>query len=126
LTALFQQEPESGHSFLYDNVEVPEYATLNPIVHDRMAQIFRLHGAVDMEPPLLVPVLDQEEVSSRAIFLDRNGKAVSLPDNLFVPFARLAARVGIRRIKRYHINDIYKAESVFALFRQTLDFMPLC
>ncbi|KAI0696604.1 hypothetical protein BC835DRAFT_1341525 [Cytidiella melzeri] len=112
LTALFEQKPDPGHSFLYDSGDVPEHAVLNGIVHDRMTQIFRLHGAVDMEPPLLLPVLNKEEDSSRAMFLDRNGKAVCLPENLFAPFARLAARIGIRRIKRYHIGDIYKPDPV--------------
>ncbi len=75
-----------------------------------MVQIFRLHGAVDMEPPLLLPVVDKDDTQTRAAFLDRNGKPVSLPDNAFAPFARVAARVGIRRIKRYHVSDVYKPE----------------
>lgn len=110
LSALFKQCPDQAHGFLYDSVELPEHTTLNGIVHDRMVQIFRLHGAVDMEPPLLLPMLSSEEDGSRAVFLDRNGKVVSLPNNVFAPFARLAARITLRRIKRYHICDIYKAE----------------
>ena len=63
-----------------------------------------------MEPKLLLPVFNVEEEHSQAIFLDRNGKVVSLPDSTFAPFARTAARIGLRRIKRYHIGDIYKPE----------------
>lgn len=110
LTALFKQGPEPGHIFLYDIGETPEHATLNSIVHDRMTQIFRLHGAVDMEPKLLLPMTDAAEDQSHAMFLDRNGKLVALPDNAFTPFARAAARIGLRRIKRYHIGDIFKPE----------------
>ena len=63
-----------------------------------------------MEPKLLLPVFNVEEEQAQAIFLDRNGKVVSLPDNAFAPFARAAARIGLRRIKRYHIGDIFKPE----------------
>ncbi|KAI0083455.1 hypothetical protein BDY19DRAFT_998561 [Irpex rosettiformis] len=112
LAALFKQEPEPGHTFLYDSGEIPEHATLNGIVHDRIVQIFRMHGAVDMEPPLLLPIADKDDAQSRAAFLDRNGKPVALPDNAFAPFARVAARVGTRRIKRYHVSDVYKPDPV--------------
>ena len=75
-----------------------------------MVQIFRLHGAIDMDPPLLLPVLNPEEDYSRAVFLDRNGDVVALPNNPLAPFARMAARINIRRIKRFHISDIYRPE----------------
>ncbi len=110
LTTLFGQRTKPSRGFLYDSEELPEHATLNGIVHDRVVQIFRLHGAVDMEPPLLMPVMNPEDDGSRAMFLDRNGEVVSLPNNAFAPFARLAARMNIRRIKRYHSLDIYKPE----------------
>lgn len=88
--------------------DLPEHATLNDIVHERLAAIFRLHGAVDMEPPLLIPVMNAEDEKSQASFIDRHGDVVALPNNLLVPFARLAARGNIRRIKRYHITNVYR------------------
>lgn len=75
-----------------------------------MVEMFRLHGAIDMEPPLLLPVLNPDEDYSRAVFLDRNGDAVALPTNPLARFARMAARIHLRRIKRFHISDIYRAE----------------
>lgn len=109
LSSLFNQPVNHVRGFLYDaDTEVPEYASLNPIVHDRMAALFRLHGAVDMEPSLLMPVVATEMEQTPAIFLDRHGEIVILPDNALVPFARLAARSNIQRIKTYHILDIYK------------------
>lgn len=81
---------------------------MNSIVHDRIAALFRLHGAVDMEPALLMPVTAAEAEQTHATFLDRHGEILALPDNALVPFARLAARSNIQRIKRYHILDIYK------------------
>lgn len=94
--------------FLYDlEAELPDHATLNGIVIDRLVEIFRLHGAVDMEPPLLMPVTNMEDDRNRAMFLDRHGEVVTLPNSALIPFARLAARAELRRIKRYHVGDIY-------------------
>jgi translation initiation factor 2-alpha kinase 4 len=80
---------------LYDiEADPSEYASLNNIVQDRLAAIFRLHGAVDMEPPLLMPVLDSEEEKNQATFIDRHGDVVTLPT--------VAAR---GNIKRKHQED---------------------
>jgi translation initiation factor 2-alpha kinase 4 len=31
-----------------------------------------------------------------------------LPSNLLVPFARLAAKANVTRIKRYHITNVFR------------------
>ncbi|KAF8839726.1 Serine/threonine-protein kinase [Paxillus ammoniavirescens] len=113
LSALFNQPARNHRSFLYDlEAEAPDHAQLNNIVEDRISSIFRLHGAVDMEPPLLVPSTNQEENQSQATFIDRHGGIVSLPNNALVPFARLAARDVAKRIKRFHITNIYRPNTV--------------
>ncbi|EIW85919.1 hypothetical protein CONPUDRAFT_114006 [Coniophora puteana RWD-64-598 SS2] len=149
LATLFSQPPNPVRGFLYDmEAEVPEHVYLNGIVQDRIANIFRLHGAVDMEPPLLIPAtaaaMGEETHShtqsgavfslgsgqslsrdgqpsgtgqggqntSQATFIDRHGDIVSLPNNALVPFARLAARNSTKRIKRYHITNIYRPNTV--------------
>jgi translation initiation factor 2-alpha kinase 4 len=109
LSSLFNQPPRQVRGFLYDlEADFQEHASLNDIVQDGLAAIFRLHGAVDMEPPLLMPVMNPEGENSQATFLDRHGDLVTLPNNILVPFARLAARGNIKRIKRYHITNIYR------------------
>ena len=61
-----------------------------------------------MEPPLLMPITDLEEAKNQATFINRYGDIVALPNNILVAFARLAARGNIRRIKRYHIDNIFR------------------
>lgn len=95
---------------------MPEHAALNDTVQERLASIFRLHGAVDMEPPLLMPVMEPDDESHQATFLDRHGDVVTLPDNILVPFARLAARGSLKRIKRYHIANIYRPKYALNIF----------
>jgi translation initiation factor 2-alpha kinase 4 len=99
---------------LYDiESDLPEHAALNDIVKERLSYIFRLHGAVDMEPPLLLPVANPTEAKNQATpgsvrMLDRYGEIVELFPNLLVPFARLAAKGNVSRIKRYHIANVYR------------------
>ncbi|KAJ4467220.1 kinase-like domain-containing protein [Lentinula aciculospora] len=108
LSALFSNAPKPVRGFLYDQeAELPEYASLNGVVQDRLGTLFRLHGAVDMEPPLLTPVTNSDD-KTQAAFVDRHGEVVALPNNLIVPFARLAAREKVQRIKRYHLSSIYR------------------
>lgn len=95
---------------------MPEHAALNGIVQERLAAIFRLHGAVDMEPPLIMPVMDVEDESNKTTFIDRHGDIVTLPDNMIVPFARLAARGNHKRIKRYHIANIFRPKCVISVW----------
>ena len=109
LSSLFDQPPRPARGYLFDlEAELPDHAHLNSIVQERLVAIFRLHGAVDMEPPLLMPVMRPDDKKTQATFLDRHGDVVMLPDNTLIPFARLAARKNLRRIKRYHITDIYR------------------
>lgn len=109
ISSLFTQQPKISRSYLYDSQsDPPEHAALNTTVQEHLAAIFRLHGAVDMEPPLLMPMMDQEDQKNYAMFIDRQGDVVGLPSNLLVPFARMAVRMGIKRIKRYHITNAYR------------------
>ncbi|KAJ7186042.1 hypothetical protein C8R46DRAFT_937688 [Mycena filopes] len=114
LSALFSQCQPPARRFLYDiDSDLPEHAALNDIVQERLAYIFRLHGAVDMEPPLLMPVDDSTEgPKNQAAYMDRYGEIVVLPPNLLLPFARLAAKGNISRIKRYHIANVYRESAV--------------
>ncbi|KAJ6593628.1 kinase-like domain-containing protein [Mycena capillaripes] len=114
LSSLFSQTQPPARRFLYDTEsDLPEHAAaLNDIVKERLSYIFQLHGAVDMEPPLLVPVANPTEEKTQATYMDRYGEIVMLPPNLLVPFARLAAKGNMSRIKRYHIANVYRENAV--------------
>ncbi|KAJ7760657.1 kinase-like domain-containing protein [Mycena maculata] len=113
LASLFSQSQPPARRFLYDvEFDLPEHAALNDVVKERLSYIFRLHGAVDMEPPLLLPLGNSTEDKNQATYIDRSGEIVVLPLNLLVPFARLAAKGSISRIKRYHIANVYRENAV--------------
>lgn len=108
ISSLFGQPPRPARGFLYDS-EMPDHASLKGIVIDRLVELFHLHGAVDVEIPLLMPNMKSHVQDPRQVhFVDRHGEVVTLPVSALVPFARLAARTGVSRIKRYHIGDTYR------------------
>jgi eukaryotic translation initiation factor 2-alpha kinase 4 len=107
MSSLFGQLLPPSRNYLYDYEEGEQLASADKIVQDRLASIFALHGAIDSEPPLLMPAMDGDD-NSQVRFLDRHGDVVALPNNLIHPFARLAARVQITRIKRYFMTNIYE------------------
>jgi eukaryotic translation initiation factor 2-alpha kinase 4 len=67
-----------------------------------------LHGAVNTEPPLLMPVITPVDEQKQSTFIDRYGDVVMLPNDLLPPFARLAARAKFTRTKRFYIANIYR------------------
>jgi translation initiation factor 2-alpha kinase 4 len=94
---------------LYDEEDRPEHVALDGVVENRLIECFQLHGAVSMDPLLLMPAKQRDINDSKtATFLDRQGELVALPKHLIHSFARLAARLGIERIKRFHIGNIYR------------------
>lgn len=109
LAALFSMPVNRIRDVLYDEEERPEHAALDGVVEDRLIDCFQLHGAVSMDPLLLMPAKPEDIEDNRtATFLDRQGELVALPKHMIQSFARLAARTGVERIKRFHIGNIYR------------------
>ncbi|WFD33028.1 non-specific serine/threonine protein kinase [Malassezia sp. CBS 17886] len=79
------------------------------VVCQYLRSVFRKRGAVPVHAPLLL--LPQEEYAGEAglvRLLDKTGGVVLLPFDLTVPFARICARSGHPRLKRFDIADVYR------------------
>ena len=112
LDVLFGQTPRPSLRFLYDS-SMLDHTSLRTVVVDHLIELFRLQGALDVEIPLFLPLMKGHIPEQRQVHvIDRHGDVLTLPVNSLVPFARLAARTGVTRIKRYHITDTYKEVSV--------------
>lgn len=110
LASLFSKPVSQIRDVLYDEEERPEHVALDGVVEDRLIDLFQLHGAVSSDPLLFMPAKSRDvEDAKTAVYLDRQGELVALPKHLIQSFARLAARMGIERIKRYHIGNIYRS-----------------
>ncbi|WFD33298.1 non-specific serine/threonine protein kinase [Malassezia cuniculi] len=78
------------------------------VVSQHLRSVFRKRGAVPMHPPLLLP-LNEVNSEARAVrLLDASGNVVLLPPDLTTAFARICARSGHLRMKRFDIADVYR------------------
>ena len=111
LSLLFNRPPDRSRGYLYDkDLERPDFLTLSDAVQERLAFLFKLHGAINVDPLLLIPSseTDDADANNYVTFLDKLGSLVCLPSNLLVPFARAAAVGNHKRIKRFHVGNIYR------------------
>ncbi|XP_039993112.1 eIF-2-alpha kinase GCN2 isoform X2 [Xiphias gladius] len=84
-------------------------AKLQQHVYETITRIFKKHGAVRLQTPLLLPrnrkLYDGSEL---ACFMDHSGMLVTLPYDLRMAFARLVARNNITHLKRYSIERVFR------------------
>lgn len=94
----------------------PEQMAIRRKVIDTVAEVFKKHGAVEID----TPVFELKEVltgkygeDSKLIYdlEDQGGEKCSLRYDLTVPFARfMANNTNIQKIKRFHIGKVYRRD----------------
>ncbi|XP_073683302.1 eIF-2-alpha kinase GCN2 isoform X1 [Garra rufa] len=90
-------------SFHFTTAKIQQY------VYETVTRIFRRHGAVRLQTPLLLPRNKRlYEGCETACFMDHSGMLVSLPYDLRLAFARFVARNNISHLKRYSIERVYR------------------
>ncbi|KAJ8341453.1 hypothetical protein SKAU_G00337440 [Synaphobranchus kaupii] len=90
-------------SFNASSVKLQQY------VYEAITRIFKKHGAVRLQTPLLMPKNRKlYEGSELACFMDHSGTLVSLPYDLRLAFARFVARNNISSLKRYSIERVFR------------------
>ena len=113
LNTLFDRTTKPSRAFLfYSGMDSPEYTPMFEVVQEKLTAIFRLHGAMNSEPPILTPVLDPVESPEDILLLDKRGQVVSLASDGLVPFAREAKRRNYDRIKRFQFFNAYRPKYV--------------
>ncbi|KAM8915910.1 eIF-2-alpha kinase GCN2 isoform 2-T2 [Spinachia spinachia] len=84
-------------------------AKLQQHVYETITRIFKKHGAVRLQTPLLLPrnrkLYDGGEP---ACFMDHSGMLVTLPYDLRMAFSRFVARNNITHLKRYSIERVFR------------------
>ncbi|XP_041668498.1 eIF-2-alpha kinase GCN2 [Cheilinus undulatus] len=90
-------------SFSFNGAKLQQY------VHETITRIFKKHGAVRLQTPLLLPrnrkLYDGSEL---ACFMDHSGMLVTLPYDLRMAFARYVARNNLTHLKRYSIERVFR------------------
>ncbi|KAF3701327.1 eIF-2-alpha kinase GCN2 [Channa argus] len=84
-------------------------AKLQQHVYETITRIFKKHGAVRLQTPLLLPRNRKwYDGSELACFMDHSGMLVTLPYDLRMAFARYVARNNITLLKRYSIERVFR------------------
>ncbi|XP_047466536.1 eIF-2-alpha kinase GCN2 [Mugil cephalus] len=84
-------------------------AKLQQHVYETITRIFKKHGAVRLQTPLLLPRNRKlYEGSELTCFMDHSGMLVTLPHDLRMAFARFVARNNITHLKRYSIERVFR------------------
>ena len=94
----------------------PKEMALREAVMDRIKEIFKRHGAVQIETPvaeLKETLMGKYGEDSKLIYdlADQGGELLALRYDLTVPFARYCAEHGVKQIKRYHIARVYRRDN---------------
>eukprot|EP01133_Synstelium_polycarpum_P007982 gene7982-9377_t len=79
----------------------------------RLTNIFRNHGAIKIDTPLLFPKDSASMPNSGVVakFLDEGGTVVYMPYDLTVPWARHVALNGVSHQKRYSFSKVFRRSS---------------
>ncbi|MCJ1476874.1 hypothetical protein MMC13_005543 [Lambiella insularis] len=115
LDALFssqQGESSAMKDFTYDmavdaNLNSGDLL-LQKMVKDKLTEVFRRHGAVETQRPLLLPN-SRYYSNAAARLLDSSGTLVQLPYDLTLPHARMLAKQPSVARKTYAFGDVYRA-----------------
>uniref|UniRef100_A0A672HF79 Protein kinase domain-containing protein n=1 Tax=Salarias fasciatus TaxID=181472 RepID=A0A672HF79_SALFA len=84
-------------------------AKLQQYVYETITRIFKKHGAVRLQTPLLLPRNRKlHDGSEPACFMDHSGMLVTLPYDLRMAFARFVARNNVTHLKRYSIERVFR------------------
>ncbi|XP_035388428.1 eIF-2-alpha kinase GCN2 isoform X1 [Electrophorus electricus] len=82
---------------------------LHQYVYETITRVFKKHGAVRLQTPLLLPrTKNLYEGCELACFMDHSGMLVTLPYDLRVSFARFVAKNNISHVKRYIIERVFR------------------
>lgn len=114
MAALFSQKPDTqARDYAWDmGVDVQTIKAndilLQNLVKDRLAMIFRSHGAVEVQRQLLLPWSDHYANNNVVKLFDPSGTLVQLPYDLILPYARAIGRGAPFLEKTFTFGQVYR------------------
>ncbi|KAI4287854.1 MAG: hypothetical protein L6R35_002883 [Caloplaca aegaea] len=90
--------------------EVSE-SLLRKDVKDHLTSIFRRHGALEVDRPVLFPFSPHYDQHANSVYkiIDADGTVLQLPLDLTLPYARVLAKYQSPGPKTYTFGDVYRA-----------------
>ncbi|OQV13821.1 eIF-2-alpha kinase GCN2 [Hypsibius exemplaris] len=128
LTSLFAQPTSAVMDLTYD-MDIakkgnghPRFSLTFDYVEERAVHVFRLHGAIRLHTPLLMPKLGskkdgkKEGITDAVVSLmDSSGDIVVLPSDHLVPFARYVARSSIGNLKKFSVDKVFREKRISSM-----------
>ncbi|KAH7386818.1 kinase-like protein [Phaeosphaeria sp. MPI-PUGE-AT-0046c] len=114
MAALFSQKPDTqARDYTWDmgttaNIITTNGVLLQNLVKDRLAMVFRSHGAVEIQRQLLLPWSDHYTNNNVVKLFDPSGTLVQLPYDLTLPYARSIGRGAPFLEKTFTIGQVYR------------------
>ena len=110
--------PKADHQreFAYDMTQDPDSLHSSFLLAtnkqmDNIITIFRRHGAIFLQTPLLTPQFETTADSDTVVLLERDGLTVTLPFDLTFPFARFLARQPVSLpLRRYCVHRVFRSK----------------
>ncbi len=106
----YQPKPPNGMVDVH-----PDKMPLRNEVFGKIREVFRVHGAKELETPvceLKQTLTGKYGEDSKLVYdlQDQGGELLSLRYDLTVPFARYLAEHGVDRMRRFHIARVYRRD----------------
>ncbi|KAF2999347.1 hypothetical protein E8E13_005709 [Curvularia kusanoi] len=114
MTALFSQKPDTqAKDYTWDMGTTAQNMKANDVllqnlVKDRLAMVFRSHGAVEVQRQLLLPWSDHYADNNVVKLFDPSGTLVQLPYDFTLPHARSIGRGAPFLEKTFTIGQVYR------------------
>jgi len=118
MSSLFSQYCDRHTDFTYEfnsgnSVFEPSKSVIYSNIKDKMINIFKNHGAIEMDnTPLLIPKTTIHDFKKAVYLMDSGGGIVELPFDLTVPFARYISRNNMTYLKKYTFDRVYRQNIV--------------
>lgn len=114
MAALFSQKPDTqARDYAWDmgiaaNTIKANDVLLQNLVKDRLAMVFRSHGAVEIQRQMLLPWSDYYVNNKVVKLFDQSGTLVQLPYDLTLPYARSIGRGAPFLEKTFTIGQVFR------------------
>lgn len=116
------QESDTVCQLTYHTGMVP-ISSLFENVKNKIINIMRKHGAIDVAIPLLTPYTKATTKETTVKLMCHSGSVVTLPHDLRDPFLRHVALNGIVFLRRYSIGRIYREKKAYNFHpKQSFEF----